>query len=232
MDNYKRSTSIMSVFFMPMFLFLLSIFILAGIYSISMELEKESKYNDYIHITSTIVEINEKSEDEKITVIYEVDNVVYTIGLQYYLITLSVGDEIELMYNPSSPTDIVLVTKGLYVGPIVFLSIGIIGSLICIYVMYCNKKNLNKLKKIMINNSYEELIIKGYMKSNPYAKANTIVGKYIICDDNNGNSYLSNLMYISPSKFKIDTKIKLYIDKNNSNLFYIDTISYLKNKKM
>ncbi len=127
---------------------------------------------------------------------------------------------------------VVLNTNGVYIGNIVFSCIGFIMFLICVFIglkNYLCVKILNNLsskaksKRLTIISTYSYAYSKGRYRL-----------LHLVCLDEQTNiRYVTNRgYYMAIDKFIIGSKIDMYIDYSDKELFYIDTTAYLKNNSL
>lgn len=158
--------------------------------------------------------------------------IIYSIGDESYVVsvetdkTMQLGEVIEIKYLVDDPYQILITTyideepDTFFLMILLFPLIGVIG-----FAIY-GANDIRTIKRIKIQENLRKLKIDGFEKRDSGGKKRSTVS-FLICIDSKGQRYYSNVFINNESDFIIGDTINMYIDPNNSNLFFIDTREYL-----
>lgn len=186
----------------------------------------------FIETEARITRIYYDSYDETHDVYVEfyVEGVSYSGRLNYYSSSMSVGGWTDIKYNPNNPSDFIADEQLSFVFCIVFSIIFVINFTIFIILIYKHFKNKIHLNSLREKGNKRSLVISYF----DYNTSTTVNGKtmfFLACEDEFNNvCYLSNKIFLKEYKFTIGDKINVYLDPNNKYVFFVDHISYLKEK--
>lgn len=183
-----------------------------------------------IETEAKIVSIDYIGGKRYATVTYEIENVEHklTTPLDEEIEDITVNEKIKVKYDYQNPE------KGIYNDHLNEITITILISIIGIIITGRKASNvirdyiyINKLKKdgISIKADITEVFVD---TSSPQAKKSypyRLKCKYLNPQDNKTYTYLSNYTYVNINpliKSNAIKKIIVYIDKNNTNKYYVD----------
>ncbi len=146
---------------------------------------------------------------------------------------MKVGDLVSIKYLEDNPGKAVS-TNTFLVTIVVFSIMLCITFVIFIFFVRGIKIKLetNKKCKLLVTTGKKKYLeIVGY-ELNRSVSINNSHPYYLICYDELENEhYLSNRHYFDHYLFLLNSKIEAYFDTTNKRYFYIDTETYLMNKK-
>lgn len=159
------------------------------------------------------------------------DGTAVTAKLNYYTSNMYKGEPVTLYYDPSNPSKIGVDN---FIARFLLLficgGIGLVFSIIGA-VMLTKSYLLKKRKATLISAGYSVMADVYDVRVNYSLRFNHKNSFIIYCKyAKNGKNYLfkSKNIWFNPS-YLINTKIKVWVNQNNYNIYYIDTDNLIQN---
>lgn len=204
-------------------IFLLIGIVFTGILGIFMAININIKKN-YVPADATIVDfVRNHSGDNTLTVVkYFVDGQEYESSLNSYSSNWSVGDRVNVYYNPENPDETKMEIPVIMM--IVFPSFGIVFIAVGLFLCLKEKKLKRKKKKLIENGLSVNAKVIDFTVNTRISVNNRhpfiIIAEY---DDSiNKHRFRSDNVWENVTSDCIGETVKVYYEPNNMNNYYVD----------
>lgn len=227
----KRRTKVDYIFIIITIISILGVLFSIGLYIKDTYLETIS-----VETQAKIISIDYDSNQRSATVVHDISNEEYTVKviLDESQEELTVNDIINIKYNINNPTQPIYNEHLKEVLIIIFISL--IGTILTTNRTISIFKDMKYLKDLKANgitldatitDAYVDVKVPKKHSEYPYR----IRAKYLNPQDNIEYTFDSEYVYknlkdlLSNSSI---TTIKVYLDKNNTNIYYVDLDNFIK----
>lgn len=225
--DYNVSIKSMKNIFIPLIFFagLTLFFVIGLVIGINSTLEKKQFENapEVVAVVSNIESYRNSNGDisYRTWITYEIDGQSYTENLRYYSSSMRVGVAVTIKYLADDPTSFYYEgSNGTMMIIAYIFSVPFFICLIIIIRFGCINYSLIKLKR---TGNRRRVVVVGYYE-NMTISINRRFPFCLVCLDNlTQKHYVTSKYFIDPfDKYPLQTKLSLYLDKENDQIFYID----------